>query len=499
MKGITVLIIALMPVVFLLGAFLGSLGKRKTSLAFRIALPLPFILFTVVIHLLEINQADNPYAGPPPAFQAARYGMLLASALVLGIAFPLRTWYNGFETWFARRITFKGQRSISALVVRLGLISIALGVAVMEISLSIVFGFQTEIQQKVVGFAGHVHVGNSYEQFENVRKPIRLEDINQAEIEAMPLVINMQPFASKPALLRSEIAQEGVFLKGVDSTYNWDFFEGYLKEGKLPDLKKGKSESHDILISRRLSKLLGVGVDETLLAFVYEDKMRVRKLTISGIYETGMEEFDLVRVICDMRMIQRLWRWEDDQVEGFEINLNDLSRMEEAAFAINDVLPSDYKARTVLEIYPEIFEWVELQHQNVWFILALMVIISIINMTSVILILILERTKTIGLLKAMGMTNFRVRRLFVMNAMWLILIGMAVGNLLGMGILWTQDTWGWLEVDQANYFVSVVPVQWTWGWFLIVNLGVFAVCTLFMYIPTYYATHISPVRILRFD
>lgn len=434
-----------------------------------------------------------------PISPAAVWIIGLAALTIIGFCYPLFGWFWGFEAWFARRIAFRAQRSISGLVVRLGLVSIALGVAVMEISLSIVFGFQAEIHQKVVGFGGHLTVGNLFQEYENERDPLPRYGEFVEEIAQMPSVVNIQPYATKPALIRSKTDQEGVFLKGVDGTFNWQFFDRYLKQGQLPDLTKGQKESNEILISERLAQLLDVQVGEKILAYFYEEKMRVRQLTVTGTYETGMEEFDLLRVICDLRMVQRIWGWEEDEVEGFEVNLHQLDDLYEAQREVNYLLPTDYECRTVTQMYPEIFEWVELQHQNVWFILALMIIISIINMTSVILILILERTRTIGLLKALGLTNAGLRKVFVLNAMWLILIGIAMGNILGLTILWTQDAWGWLQVDQANYFVNIVPVKWTWDWFLVVNLGVFAVCTLFMYIPTHFATKVSPVKSLRFD
>lgn len=482
----TLMVIAY-PVALLLGSLLGFLLKPKV----------PAWLGLVVSGLLILGWVAGSYT--PEVSPAVAWIIGLVAFAVIGFFYPIFGWFVGFEPWFARRIAFRAQRSISGLVVRLGLISIALGVAVMEIALSIVFGFQDEIHQKVIGFGGHLTVGNLFQEYENERDPLPRYGDYIHEIEAMPEVVNIQPFATKPALIRSKSDQEGVFLKGVDSTFNWQFFSRYIKQGTLPDLSKGLKESNEILISERLSQLLDVHIGEKILAYFYEEKMRVRQLVVTGTYETGMEEFDLLRVICDLRMVQRIWGWNEDEVEGFEVNLKSLDDLYEAQREVNYILPTDYECRTVTQMYPEIFEWVELQHQNVWFILALMIIISIINMTSVILILILERNRTIGLLKALGLTNAGLRKVFVLNAMWLILIGIALGNILGLTLLWTQDAWGWLQVDQANYFVNVVPVKWTWDWFFLVNAGVFIVCTLFMYVPTHFATRVSPVKSLRFE
>lgn len=414
-----------------------------------------------------------------------------------------------FEVRFAARITFRAQRSISSLVVRLGILSILVGVAVMEVAISIVFGFETAIQEKVIGFGSHIHIGNLLEEHESEVLPISSDNTFIDAVRAMPEVRNASPYILRPTMLKSKVTQEGIVLKGVDSTYDWDFFKASLLEGELPDVTKGKRFSQDLLISHKMADVLDLHVGDRAFAYFFEvdeGTARVRQFNVTGIYETGLGEFDQTNAFCDLRAVREIWRWDSSQVMGYEVWLHDigqLSDIDAVNFAVEDVLRAhdgfQFEARPITQEYPELFEWVALQHQNVWFILILMVIIAVINMISVILILILERTRTVGLLKALGMRNTRMQDLFVTNAMFLILIGLALGNLFGLGLIWSQDLFGWLVVDQESYFVREVPVMWKWEWFVAINFGVLGVCTFFMYLPAWMVTRISPVKALRFE
>ncbi len=414
-----------------------------------------------------------------------------------------------FELRFAARITFRAQRSISSLVVRLGIISILVGVAVMEVAISIVFGFETAIQDKVIGFGSHIHIGNLLEEHESEVLPISSDHKFISAVAAMPEVRNISPYILRPTMLKSKVTQEGIVLKGVDSTYDWDFFKASLLQGEIPNVSKGKRFSQDLLISQKMATVLDVQVGDPAYAYFFDvdaGTARVRQFNVTGIYETGLGEFDQVNAFCDLRAVREIWRWDSSQVMGYEVWLQGIERLTDIDpinDRVEDVLRANdafqYEAKPITAEYPELFEWVALQHQNVWFILILMVIIAVINMISVILILILERTRTVGLLKALGMRNTRMQDLFVTNAMFLILIGLTLGNLVGLGLLASQDWLGWLVVDQESYFVREVPVMWKWEWFLAINFGVLGVCTFFMYLPAWLVTTISPVRALRFE
>ena len=335
------------------------------------------------------------------------------------------------------------------------------GVAVMEVTVSIVNGFQNAIHQKVIGFGSHVRIGNLLEELESEVAPLPRYNDFVEEIALMDEVSNVAPYVMKPAMLKSKEPQEGVVLKGLDSLYDWSFFENALVAGRIPEVDSGYRYSPEVLVSQKIADILDVVVGDKLTAFFFEDKVKARRFEVTGIYKTDLSEFDSRFVMCDLRAIQTIWGWEEDYVAGFEVRLKDGYGVEEiapVADKIEDYLPYQYEATPITDEYPEIFEWVDLQHQNVWFILGLMVIVAVINMISVLLILILERTRTIGLLKALGMSNGRVWNLFVTNGFFLVLFGLVLGNVLGLGLLGSQELWGWLRVDSDRYYVDLVPV-----------------------------------------
>lgn len=498
---------------------------RDVSVMLRLLLA--FLVWSSLMALpaaVEMFMADEGHSPSLAAFvtltSSLHWALPYLAALGIFIGTGARWWtgawwrnpfafVGGFELRFAARITFRAQRSISNLVVRLGILSILLGVAVMEVAVSIVFGFETAIQEKVIGFGSHIHIGNLLEEHESEVVPMPSENEFIHVISRMPEVRNVSPYILRPTMLKSKLTQEGIVLKGVDSTYDWDFFKASLKEGTMPDVTKGKRFSQDLLISVKMANVLDLHLGDKAFAYFFETdegRARVRQFNVTGIYETGLGEFDQSNAFCDLRALREIWRWDSSEVMGFEVWLKDITQLPEidpVTAQIEDILRThdafQYEARSITSEYPELFEWVALQHQNVWFILILMVVIAVINMISVILILILERTRTIGLLKALGMRNRRMQDLFVTNAMFLILIGLALGNVVGLGLIWSQDAFGWLVVDQESYFVREVPVMWKWEWFLAVNFGVLGVCTFFMYLPAWMVTKISPVRALRFE
>jgi lipoprotein-releasing system permease protein len=424
-----------------------------------------------------------------------------------------------FELFFARRLIFQSKQIASGLVVRLSIISIALAVATMEISLSVVQGFETEIQKKVIGFGSHVQIGNYYREVDTEVIPLPKDDPSLEKVRQLPNVASVSPYINRFALFKSETGWEGVLLKGVDDTYNWDFFSSVLKEGEIPNYQ-GEETSNQLLISRKQARSLDLQVGDKARLYFLPPPVRRRPVVVAGIYETGMEEFDTNIMICDLRLLQNIWRWNENQVSGFEVNLKDIESetearwdvsqwpplqlvevdpMETARNEVNELTPYLFGALTISDLFPEIFDWLELQHQNVWFILILMAIVAVINMTSVVMILIIERTRTVGILKAMGLPNRRVQRMFIWKSFFLIVIGVALGNLLGLGLLGLQDAFGWIRVNQEDYFIETVPVAWVWMRFFFVNLGVTVIWTLFMVIPTVIINSISPVKAIRFE
>lgn len=405
------------------------------------------------------------------------------------------------------------------LVVRLAILSVALAVATMEIAMSFVQGFENEIQNKVAGFGAHILVTNYSQEIRSDLLPLTYKQEEVDRMLAIPEVATVAPFVDHTALMVSREYWDGIQLKGVDSTYHWDFLEQALIEGRLPNYS-GPDISGEVLISRKIARKLDLKVgDKPKLIILLDNDVTQKRIEVVGIYETGLEEFDNTISVADMRMLREFWGWSDDQIGGYEVNTVKLDRnyrwywdwsrwpfyhqdsLASIDYTTEDVSAAspDFMAIPVTSSFVDIFEWLFLQHQNVWFILILMMIVAVINMTTVLLIIIIERTRTVGILKSMGMQGRRIRRMFVWYAMLLIVIGVVIGNLVGLGLLYSQHVFQWLEVNQEDYFITTVPVAWVWGRFLMVNVGVVVICTLAMYLPSILVQRITPVKAIRFE
>lgn len=399
-------------------------------------------------------------------------------------------------SFLAKRISFQGNRSISKLVIYLAVISIAFGIAVMEIAIAVVNGFEEEIQTKLIGFASHIQLGAYLPEDNLEARPLQNNADYAKKLLKYPFVKKIAPYIHLPALLKSKESIDGVVMKGVDSTWNKEFFQHYLKEGSLPDLSQ--KNPFPILISRKLSNALQLKVGDKAKVYFLGENTRARKVEIAGIYETGLAEFDQTIVIASLILNQQLLKWDSTEIEGYDVYLNTHHNLPQIAQAWDKDLPMEIRARPIQELFPEIFDWIKLQHQNVWFILFLLLCISIINMSAALITRIVERTYMIGLLKAMGMKPLKIRLIFIYNAFFIILFGVLIGNALGLGLLKLQETFQWITFDPDSYFVYTVPIQWAWWDFLVLNVSVIIICTLSMFLPTWVIQQIKPVKALKF-
>lgn len=385
--------------------------------------------------------------------------------------------------------------------------------------MSFVQGFENEIQNKVAGFGAHILVTNYSQEIRSDLIPLEYKQEEVDRMLAIPEVESVAPFIDHTALMVSREYWDGIQLKGVDSTYHWSFLEQALIDGRIPDYTDSLP-SKEILISKKVARKLDMEVgDKPKLIILLGNDVTQKRAEVVGIYETGLEEFDNTIAISDLRLLRELWGWAENEIAGYEVNTGKLDRSyawywdwSSWPFLHQDTLTSldyttldvsaaspDFLATPVTVSFVDIFDWLYLQHQNVWFILGLMMVVAVINMTTVILIIIIERTRTVGILKSMGMQGSKIRRMFVLYALLMILVGVLIGNALGLGLLWTQHEFQWLKVNQEDYFITNVPVAWVWGRFLAVNIGVIIICTLSMYLPSILVQRISPVRAIRFD
>jgi len=376
---------------------------------------------------------------------------------------------------------------------------IALGLTVMIVAVAIVTGFQQQIRNKVIGFGAHIQIAyfDSNNSFEF--KPV---DRNQPFLHALQKtngIRHVQAFGTKAGMIKTKDQIQGVVLKGIDSDFDWSFFKDKLVEGSL--FRVSDTEDNDsVIISKSLASLLNVHIGENLrMYFIVDNKARGRKFVISGIYDTGLAEFDLMYVYGDIGHIRKLNGWTKSQVSGFEVFINNFKQLDEMAAKVNDATGFDLKTQTIRELYPQMFDWLDLQDMNVIIILALMVLVAAITMISTLLILILERTQMIGTLKALGASDASVRKIFLYQAAFILGRGLLWGNIAGIALCLAQQQWGIMKLPQESYFVSVVPVNLSLIHLAIINTGTLIVCMMLLVLPSYVISRISPIKAIRFN
>ena len=403
-----------------------------------------------------------------------------------------------FEYFVAKRITFQSRRSFSKLVVRLAVAAIALSLAVMLISIAVIRGFQGEIKQKVISFGSHIQV-SSYELTESLRSdPIRLSEGRLDTIRTLPLVKHVQAFANKPGILRAGETIEGVVLRGAGPDFDWSQFQPQILKGEALSWTDSAT-SDQLLLAQDLADQLNVDTGDRAVMYFVQKPTRVRKFTISGIFNTGLDDVDEVFALADIRHVRELNNWDSGAVGGYQVRLNSLKATAPAVQVLNQLIPAQLQAQSIQEIFPQIFDWLGLLNFNVEIILILMALVASINMITALLIMILERTQFIGLLKVLGAANASVMRVFIYNAAFLIGIGILWGNVLGLSLIFLQDTLEVVKLSEASYYLSVVPVYYEWGLFLAINIGAFLFCALSMILPAILVSSVTPVKALRFD
>lgn len=405
-----------------------------------------------------------------------------------------------FPLFFATRISFRRARPLSRLAIRLAIVSIILGVAILEISVSIIFGFEREIQNKIISFVGDIEISAYYSAAEDSVASIPAKAFTGGTLEKrFPELASVEPFIKREGVLKSAATLEGVQMLGVANPWNVAFFKSCLKSGRLPNFP-AEGYGKEILLSQKTADLLEIGAgDKVKIYFLQEGRVRMRPLTVSGIYATGLAEYDAVTVLCDLRLLQRILNWDADQVQGFTLRVK--NRTKEKVKLLNEKVDKgiayNLSAETAEERCLEWFQWLELQHQHLDFILIALTIVAVINMSTTVIIIITERTGTIGLLKTLGASNLKIRNIFLWNAFYIIAIGIACGNLLGLGLLFIQDQTAIFKMDADNYFVETVPVDWQWLSFLQVNLLFGGICIVCMILPTLLVMRIRPAQAVK--
>ena len=408
------------------------------------------------------------------------------------------------EYFIAKRlITARDHKSsISAPIIKIAIAAIAIGMIMMIISVATGIGLQQKIRQKVAAFNGHIIITNYDEnQSQLSLTPISTHQDFYPKFKNVEGINHVQAVATKSGIIRTETAFEGIIFKGVGKEYRWNNLQEYLVIGKLPNLNNQLND--EVLISEFLANRLNLKVgDKFNTFFMKEDsnqKPNLRVFRITGIFNSGFQEFDSTYIIGDIRHIQRINKWESDQVGAFEVFVDDFNAIQEKGQEVYENTGSTLDTKTIVEKYYYIFEWLKLFDFNIIVILIIMIVVATINMVVALLVLILERTQMIGILKSMGANNWTVRKIFLYNAFYLITKGLFWGNLIGVGMLLIQQNFGVIKLNPENYYVNEAPVFIDFGTIFLLNIGTVLICLLILLIPSYIITKISPIKAIRFD
>ena len=402
--------------------------------------------------------------------------------------------------FIADRIFSLSKENLSSTVMRLAVASVALAIIVMLVSWAVVVGFKNQIRDKVIGFVAPIHV-QALDKNESVEEtPFQLDSLLVARLNSVEGITHYQMVANKAGMIKTEDEIQGVILKGMDENYDWTYFGNCLLEGKTP-VYHADERSTEVMVSKVIADkmLLGVG-DEVRVWFIDKDmQARGRKFTVTGIFETGLYEFDERYVFADLNQIRKLNGWEDNEAGLVEVALNDNADVEQVNEKLYHALPSELASYTARQSNPQIFDWLDLLDTNVWLIMALMLLVAGITVISMLLIIIIERTSTIGLLKAMGASNKFVRKVFLLRSLRILLIGMLIGNIIGLGFCFLQQYTGFIKLDAATYYLSAVPIELHLSTVIFINLGTFLLWVLMLLIPTSVINRISPTKSIRFE
>ncbi len=412
------------------------------------------------------------------------------------------------EYFIAKRIHFekKGERNVSRPAVRIATIGIAVGVAVMLVAIAVVIGFKQEIRNKTIGFGSHIQITNFDNNNSYDMMPIKMADSLRSKIENLPKIVHTQRFITKPGIIKTDEEFHGIVLKGVDEEFNWDFFSSNLIEGNILSQSNDSTATNQAIISKSIANLLNLKLGDSFHTYFFQEQIRVRKFNIVGIYSTNFTEYDELFVLTNLQIVQRLNGWNDNQFSGLEVLVDDFKHLEEASLALYanianrfDEEGNGYFIQNIKQTNPQIFSWLDLLDMNVWVILILMLAVAGFNMISGLLILILEKTNMIGILKSYGAINWSIRKIFLYESIFLIGKGMIWGNIIGLLICFLQYQFRIFPLDPDSYYVAYVPITFNWLYIMLLNIGTFLVSVLMLIAPSYLITKISPAVILRYD
>ena len=412
-----------------------------------------------------------------------------------------------FSWYVAKRLFAEGGSSgrASRLATGIATVGVAIGLAVMLVSVAIVLGFQKEVQDKVLGFGAHIKVMNYRSLGQQEYSPIVIDDSITSRLSAIPNVASVARFCTKPGMLKTDANFRGIAIQGVGQDYDQSFISNHLVKGEIPEFTDSAG-SGKLVISQAMAREMQVDVGETIYAYFFEQTVRARKFSVAGIYRTNLTDFDKNFAYTDLYTIHRLLGWDSQQYGGAEIRLKDFDKLDETWLDVvnevnhkQDAYGEYYSSMSIRMEHPQIFAWLNLLDMDIVVILILMICVSIFTAVSGLLIIILERTNFIGIMKALGARNMQVRHLFLNYAMLIILRGIVLGNLLAFALIYLQKYTGLVTLDPEIYYVEAVPVLVNWWWVLAIDLGTLVLCGLAMIVPSLVVSNITPAKSIRFE
>jgi lipoprotein-releasing system permease protein len=403
-----------------------------------------------------------------------------------------------FEYFIAGRIAIKSERTFSKLIVRIAIAGVMLSLAVMILSIAIIKGFKTEIQDKVRGYLGDVQItrydlNNSFEH-----SPFILDAETQKMLKNNRDIEFYYPFATKPAILSANSEIEGINFKGIDKNYRWDYIKQHIISGTIIDFADSTAAMQELLISNYTANRLKLKTGDDFIMYFVQNQLRPRKFKIVGIYDIGVEDIDKGFVLGNLNIIKRLNNWKVDEIGGIEIRIKDFNKLKPIADHIYEGLPRNLRSYSIEENFPNIFTWLGLLDVNTNVLLILMLIVGVINMVTALLIMILEKTNMIGMLKSFGASNWSIMKIFLYNAAYLIGIGLLLGNILGLGLGFLQQSTHIFKLNQASYFLAYAPIEFHFMDVLLLNVVTVVVCLTVLIIPSLLISKVSPLKAIRF-
>lgn len=409
------------------------------------------------------------------------------------------------ELFIAKRIYRGDKKRVSSPAIKIAISGIALGLAIMLAAVCIIIGFKKEIREKVIGFGSHIQItgfgsNSSYEQH-----PISFSDTLKNRLLSNPKIARVQKFITKPGIIKTDEDFLGIVLKGVSDDYDWQFFEKNLIEGAIinPNDTSGINRA---IISQNIANKLHLKLGDSFTTYFVQEPVRARRFTVSGIYETNFEDYDKLYVLTDAKILSGLNNWEEDMVSGVEVLVKEYDKLDQTAQDVffemstyQDRFGNRLYTRSIKDINPMIFNWLNLLDMNVWVILVLMILVSGFTMISGLLIIILERTNMIGMLKSMGARDFSIRKVFLYLSAFLIGQGMLWGNVIGLALCILQKKFNILKLDPATYYLSAVPIDLNPWYVILLNAGTLVVSLIMMIAPSYLVVKITPAKSIRFE